>query len=162
MIETFEQYLEDLATRHPMIKHNDKNRCHYTFLSEDGQNKLASTMHYPCIVADSGDFDFNGQPGNVLLNTEYSVLFLQRVSDTGSNKEITKAYSDMRKVLLDFAAQFVRDKKVQKYKFLNRFTLIGGRGNRIYHSENSLYGYALLFTNDTFFSEHNYNNVFID
>ncbi|MGL4852900.1 MAG: hypothetical protein ACRC3Z_09710 [Phocaeicola sp.] len=161
-IETFEEYLEELARQHPDVQHQVKNRCHFSYLSDDAQTKLADSMHYPCVVADSGNFGFSGQPGNILLNTEYSVLFLQHVSDTGDNREIRKAFSDMKRILLDFAAKFSRDKRALKYKFLNRFSLIGGEGHRIYMQDNALYGYALLFNADSAFTDANCNNVFND
>lgn len=159
---TFEDYLEELARQHPDILHEHKDKCHFSYLEDDAQTKLADKMYYPCVVADSGNFAFNGQPGNILLNTEYSVLFLQHVSDTGNNKEIRKAFADMRRILLDFAAKFSRDKRAMKYTFLNRFSLIGGEGQRIYMQNNALYGYALLFSADTSFTDNNCNNVFKD
>ena len=161
-MNTFEEYLEELARQHPDIKHEHKDRCHFSYLADDTQTKLADSMYYPCIVADSGNFGFSGQPGNILMNTEYTVLFLQHVSDTGSNKEIRKAFADMKRILLDFAAKFSRDKKAVKYNFINRFSLIGGEGQRIYMQDNALYGYALLFTADTAFTDTNCNNVFKD
>ena len=157
---SFEEYLEDLARRHPSIKHEYKNRCHFSYLAEDGQTKHAGTMYYPCVVADSGDFHFTGQPGNVLLNNSFSVLFLQPVSDTGSNKRIRAAFAEMKQVLLDFAAKFTRDKKAMKHSFLNRFSIIGSEGQRIYMQDNSLFGYALLFNAETAFNDT--NNVFND
>ena len=162
MIETFEEYLEELARQHPDIKHEVKGKCHFSYLSDDAQNKHAGSMYYPCIVADSGNFAFGGQPGNMLLNTEYSVLFLQRIKDTGNNKEIRQAFADMKRVLLDFAAKFNRDKRAMKYTFLNRFSIFGSEGQRIYMQDNALYGYALFFSADSSFTDQDCNNVFND
>ena len=119
-------------------------------------------MHYPCVVVDSGDFSFSGGVGNVLINTEFSVMFLDHVKDTGDNKEITDVFNNMKKVLLDFARKFSRDRRNLKYKFLNRFRLIGSEGHRIYLQDSGLYGYVLFFNSDDSFNDVDCDNVFKD
>lgn len=158
----FEEYIEDLCRRHPMIKHEVDGKCHYSCLADDSQTKFARAMRYPCVVVDSGDFSFGGETGNVLLNTEFSVMFLQHVSDTGNNKEVIMAFRTMKQVLLDFARKFSRDKRSMKHRFLNRFTLLGSEGHRIYMKDVSLYGYVLFFNTDESFADIDCTNSFPD
>ena len=161
-MNTFEEYLEELSRQHPAIKHEEKDKCHFSSLADTSQTKFALKMHYPCVVVDSGDFSFSGGVGNVLINTEFSVMFLDHVKDTGNNKEITAVFNNMKKVLLDFARKFSRDRRNLKYKFLNRFRLIGSEGHRIYLQDSGLYGYVLFFNSDDSFSDMDRDNVFND
>ena len=158
-MNTFEEYLEEMSRQHPVIRHEDKGKCHFSSLADNSQTKFALKMNYPCVVVDSGDFSFIG---NVLINTEFSVMFLDHVKDTGNNKEITAVFNNMKRVLLDFARKFSRDKRALKYKFLNRFTLIGSEGHRIYLQDSGLYGYVLFFNADDSFNDANCDNVFND
>jgi hypothetical protein len=161
-MNTFEEYLEEMSRQHPVIRHEDKGKCHFSSLADNSQTKFALKMNYPCVVVDSGDFSFTGGTGNVLINTEFSVMFLDHVKDTGNNKEITSVFNNMKRVLLDFARKFSRDKRALKYKFLNRFTLIGSEGHRIYLQDSGLYGYVLFFNADDSFNDANCDNVFND
>ncbi|WP_195334101.1 hypothetical protein [Bacteroides salyersiae] len=161
-MNTFEEYLEEMSRQHPVIRHEDKGKCHFSSLADNSQTKFALKMNYPCVVVDSGDFSFTGGTGNVLINTEFSVMFLDHVKDTGNNKEITAVFNNMKRVLLDFVRKFSRDKRALKYKFLNRFTLIGSEGHRIYLQDSGLYGYVLFFNADDSFNDANCDNVFND
>ena len=161
-MNTFGEYLEEMSRQHPVIRHEDKGKCHFSSLADNSQTKFALKMNYPCVVVDSGDFSFTGGTGNVLINTEFSVMFLDHVKDTGNNKEITSVFNNMKRVLLDFARKFSRDKRALKYKFLNRFTLIGSEGHRIYLQDSGLYGYVLFFNADDSFNDANCDNVFND
>lgn len=161
-MNTFEEYLEEMSRQHPVIRHEDKGKCHFSSLADNSQTKFALKMNYPCVVVDSGDFSFTGGTGNVLINTEFSVMFLDHVKDTGNNKEITAVFNNMKRVLLDFVRKFSRDKRALKYKFLNRFTLIGSEGHRIYLQDSGLYGYVLFFNADDSFNDANCDDVFND
>ena len=161
-MNTFEEYIEELSRNHPFIRHEENDKCHFSCLEDDSQIKMARTMCYPCVVVDSGNFSFNGSVGNVLLNTEFSVMFLEHVRDTGNNTEITAAFRSMKNILLDFARKFSRDKRAVKYRFLNRFTLIGSEGHRIYLKDSGLYGYILFFNADESFVDIDCDNVFKD
>ena len=161
-MNTFEEYLEDLCRKHPVLQHEEKGKCHFSSLADNSQTKFALKMNYPCVVVDSGDFSFSGGVGNVLLNIEFSVMFLDHVKDTGNKKEITALFNTMKGVLLDFARKSSRDKRAVKYKFLNRFTLIGSEGHRIYLQDSGLYGYVLFFNTDDSFNDVDCDNVFID
>ncbi|MBQ8223990.1 MAG: hypothetical protein IJZ86_01305 [Bacteroides sp.] len=161
-MSTFEEYIEELSRRHPAIRHEVDDKCHFSSLSDDSQTKFARSMHYPCVVLDSGDFTFNGVAGNVLLNSEYSILFLQHVRDTGSNNEVRKAFEEMKRVLLDFVRKFSRDRRKLKYRFLNRFTLPGSEGHRIYYKDAGLYGYILFLNTDEFFVDVDCDHIFND
>lgn len=161
-MNTFEDYIEELSRQHPMIKHEEGGKCHFSCLADDSQTRFAQSMRYPCVVVDSGDFSFSGSTGNVLLNTEYSVMFLNHVRDTGNNTEIQNVFRSMKGVLLDFARKFSRDKRAVKYRFLNRFALIGSEGHRVYFKDVGLYGYVLFFNADESFADIDCSNVFKD
>lgn len=158
----FELYIEDLCREHPLIKHGDKGKCHFSALVSESETRHASTMHYPCVVVDIGDFSFGGQPGNELVTTDYSVMFLQRVKDTGNEKEVTAAFSTMRETLIDFVRKFSRDKRRLRFKFLSRFQLAGTEAQRIYLKDGGLYGYMLFFTCVESFTDKDCNEVFND
>ena len=66
-MNTFEEYLEELSRQHPVIRHEEKDKCHFSSLAADSQTKFALKMNYPCVVIDSGDFSFSGGIGNVCL-----------------------------------------------------------------------------------------------
>lgn len=157
----FEQYIEQLATLHPAIGHSDEE-CHFSFTADDSQSRMASRMHYPCVVVDTGDFAFGGQPGNVFLSDEVTLFFLQHVRDTGDIQEVRQAFADMRGVLLDFVRRFSRDKRALRHKFLARFTVEGAEGHRVYMQDAGLYGWALLFSSDASFTDLDCNHIFPD
>lgn len=159
-MNTFEEYIEELSRKHPSVRHGENDKCHFSCLEDDSQIKFARTMYYPCVVVDSADFSFGGSPGNVLLNSEFMVMFLDHVRDTGNNTEIMSVLTNMKKILLDFARRFSRDKRALKHKFLNRFSLIGGEGHRICMKDSALYGYVLLFSADESFIDTDCNNAF--
>lgn len=159
-MNTFEEYIEELSRQHPAILHEEGGKCHFSCLADDSQTKFARTMHYPCVVVDSGDFSFMGTTGNVMLNSDFSVMFLQHVRDTGNNSEVRKAFGDMKKVLLDFAKKFSRDKRKLKYRFLNRFVLVGSEAHRIFFKDAGLYGYVFFLNTDEGFADVDCDNVF--
>lgn len=159
-MNTFEEYIEELSRKHPSIRHEENDECHFSCMEDDSQMKFARSMHYPCVVVDSGDFSFGGSTGNVLLNSEFTVMFLDHVRDTGNNTEIMSVLRTMKNTLLDFARRFSRDKRAVKYRFLNRFSLIGSEGHRVCMKDSALYGYVLFFSADESFFDKDCNNVF--
>lgn len=159
-MNTFEEYIEELSRKHPSIRHKENGKCHFSCLEDDSQIKIARMMCYPCVVVDSGDFLFGGSVGNILINSEFTVMFLDHVRDTGNNTEIISVFNNMKKVLLDFARRFSRDKRTLKHKFLNRFSLIGSEGHRIYMKDSALYGYVLMFNVDESFFDTDCDNTF--
>lgn len=161
-MNTFEEYIEELSRRHPAIRHEQEGKCHFSCLADDSQTRFAQSMRYPCVVVDSGDFTFAGMPGNILVDTEYSVMFLDHVRDTGNNAEVRSAFSRMKRVLLDFARKFSRDRRAMKYRFLNRFTLLGSEGHRVFLKDAGLYGWVLFFNNDESFSDKDCEQIFND
>ena len=108
---TFEEYIEELCRQHPHILHEVDDKCHFSCLADDAQTKLARNMHYPCVVVDTGDFAFNGSVGNVLMNTEYSIMFLTHVRDIGNSVEVLVSFAKMKRLSLDFLRKISRDKK---------------------------------------------------
>ncbi|MEG1860994.1 MAG: hypothetical protein RR206_04815 [Bacteroidaceae bacterium] len=161
-MNTFAQYIEHLATLHPDIRHGEGGKCRFSDFIDTGRSRMASTMHYPCVVVDSGDFAIGGSPGNILLNEEYSVLFLTHVRDTGSNLEITTAFANTRRLLTDFVSKFSRDKRLGRHPFLNRFSLIGIEAHRISMQDSGLYGWALFFSAEVSYHDGNCNATFDD
>ena len=160
---TFEEYIEDLCRQHPAIQHEVNDMCHFSCLADDSQTKLARTMKYPCVVVDTGDFAFGGQVANVLMNTEYSIMFLNHVRDTGHELEVLSAFRQMKKVSLDFLKKFMRDKKKPELRqILGRFSVIGSEGHRVYFKDSGLYGYVLFLNADESFNEADCEHVFKD
>lgn len=158
---TFEEYIEELCRKHPAIRHEHDGKCHYTCLADESQTRFAHTMRYPCVVVDSGDFGFEEQqPGNVLMNTAYTVMFLDHVRDTGNSSEVQGAFRRMRSILVDFARKFSRDKRAMCHKFLNRFTLDASEGMRVEMKDAGLYGYALFLNNNEAFTDADCNHIF--
>ncbi len=158
-MKTFEEYIEQLARLHPLIRHEIDGYCHYSCLADDAQTRFAQRMRYPCVVVDTGDFTFGGGTGNLMVSTDYTILFLDHVRDTGNDKELLKVFSETRSILLDFAKKFSTDKRARKYPFLNRFDLIGSEGHRVYLKDAGLYGYALFLNNSESFIDKDCNNV---
>ena len=160
---TFEEYIEELSRQHPAIQHEVDEECHFSCLADDSQTKLARTMRYPCVVVDTGDFAFGGQVGNVLMNTEYSIMFLNHVRDTGHEFEVLSTFRRMKKVSLDFMKKFLRDKKKPELRqILGRFSVIGSEGHRVYFKDSGLYGYAIFLNADESFNEADCEHVFKD
>lgn len=159
-MNTFEDYIEDLCRQHPLIRHEADGKCHFSLLTDDSQTRFAQTMRYPCVVLDVGDFNFSGQPGHVQIDTEFSILFLEHVRDTGNSQDVQQAFSTTRSILLDFARKFSRDKRALKHQFLARFELIGSEGHRLYFKDAGLYGYALFFNNNESFSDADCDHIF--
>lgn len=159
-MNTFEEYIEELARLHPLIQHDVNEKCHFSSMADESQSRMASTMYYPCVIVDTGDFSIDGQAGNVLLSDEMTIFFLQHVKDTGNSKEVQAAFRSMKSVLFDFARKFSRDKRAVKYPFLNRFTLLGGEGHRVYMKDAGLYGWALFFNADTQFHDQDCEHIF--
>lgn len=160
---TFEEYIEDLCRQHPAIQHEVADKCHFSCLADDSQTKLARRMNYPCVVVDTGDFAFGGQVGNVLMNTEYSIMFLTHVRDTGNEVEVLFSFRNMKQVALDFLKKFVRDKKKPEFRqILARFSVVGSEGHRVYFKDSGLYGYAIFLNADESFNEADCEHVFKD
>lgn len=158
-----EDYIEELATKHPAIQHEVDDKCHFSCLADDSQTKFARSMHYPCVVLDTGDFTITGQTGNELLTMETSIMFLDHVRDTGNSKEIRQAFSSMRKVALDFLKKILRDKNKRELRgIIGRFTAVGSDGHRVYLKDAGLYGYVLFLNTDESFSKEDCEHVFED
>jgi hypothetical protein len=161
----FGDYIESLATLHSAVRHS-KERCHFSRLIDDSQSKMASTMHYPCVVVDSGDFAIAGTTGNEMVQYEYTLLFLEHVADTRSEKLVVAAFDLTRPIMLDFAARMVRDRQRmmldKSYAFLRRIDLIGSEGHRIYLKDAGLYGWALFLRRSDVLVTKDCNKVFTD
>lgn len=158
----FEEYIEDLCKRHPWIKHSE-DECHYSCLADDSQTKLARNMQYPAVVLDTGDFSFTGQVGNELMNTEYSIMFLDHVRDTGHATEVLRTFRRMKSIALSFIRKISRDKKKsESRRLLARFSVLGSEGRRIYLKDSGLYGYILFLNIDESFSYLDCEHVFED
>ena len=161
---TFEEYIEELCRQHPHILHEVDDKCHFSCLADDAQTKLARNMHYPCVVVYKGDFAFNGSVGNVLMNTEYSIMFLTHVRDTGNSVEVLVSFAKMKRLSLDFLRKISRDKKKKPElrQMLGRFSVIGSEGHRIYFKDSGLYGYVLFLNTDESFNDADCEQVFKD
>lgn len=163
---TFEEYIERLAIRHKLVRHRpeDENggngECHFSALVEEGQNSYAHRMHYPCVVVDGGDFDVTGDSAQPLVSDDYSLLFLIHVTDPGNRNEVLQAFALTRTILMDFLKKMLRDKQTQSYPFLNRFTVVGCAGHRVFFQDASLYGWVLHLNFDTAFNAIDCNNAF--
>lgn len=160
---TFEEYIEDLSRQHPAIQHEVNEECHFSALADDAQSRLARTMKYPCVMVDTGDFDFSGQIGNVSVNTASSIMFLNHVRDTGSSKEVLAAFKNMQAICMDFVKKICRDKKKPELRqVLARFSLIGSEGHRVYFKDSGLYGYVLFINTSEPFLDTDCEHIFND
>lgn len=158
-----EDYIEELARQHPAVRHEADDKCHYSCLADDSQTKFARSMHYPCVVLDTGDFTIAGQPGSELVDTETSIMFLNHVKDTGNSKEIRVVFSAMKKLAFDFLKKILRDKAKPEFRqLIGRFTAIGSEGHRVYMKDAGLYGYILFLNTDESFTKQDCEHVFDD
>ena len=157
---TFEQYIEQLAEQHKEVRHNLDDQCHFSCLQDDATSKLARNVRYPFIFIDGGDFDFAGQPGNILRRDSYTLMFLDHVRDSGNTAEVQQAFRKTKKIMLDFLKRISRDKRTIKYKFLNRFEIIGTEGTRVSSQENNLYGWVIQLINTVSFNDVDCDNAF--
>ena len=159
---TFEQYIEQLAEQHPEVRHVPDFEVHFSCLQEDATTKLARKVRYPFIVVDGGDFDFSGQPGNILQRDSYTLMFLDHVRDSGNTAEIQQVFAKTKTIMMDFIKKMNRDKKRLRYPFLNRFELNGIEGTRVSSQESNLYGWIIQLISTVSFNDTDCNNAFED
>lgn len=141
---TFTEYLEQLSREHALIRHSDAE-CHFSSLADEQATRLSTLMHFPCVGVDRGGFLIKAVPGRTLSYSEYAVMFLQHVSDSGDTHAVLTALGDMYAVACDFLARMMRDRKSGSYPELNLLSIEGTEGYRLVWRDSGLFGWMLMF-----------------
>lgn len=161
MINDFSDYIEDLCVRHPDILHCQQEK-HFVSSKTEKDTSIDSTLHYPAISLDKGDFRYKGDSGAFRKEYQYMLLVIDHVSDTGDHKQIRQKIDKCEKILDDFIRQMIEDKKLRKYKFLNAFSLTDTEGSPVENIDNALYGIIAFIPIEAPFADKSCTNIFME
>ncbi len=139
---TFEKYIEALATEHTLVAHSEAEP-HFACSMDNAASLMATKLLYPAIFVDGGDMVSAGEPGNELWLRDYTIAFVQHVTDAGNTGEVNEALQLAEQIMTDFVGRMVRDKR-KGVKAVRRFDPLKLEAHRIELSEAGLFGWILI------------------
>lgn len=158
----FVDYIEQLASLHPDIRHDATNEIHFSALADDASVLHARRMHYPCVVLDCGDISFEGSDTQILMAEECSLMVLDHVRDAAKAADVREAFANTRRILIELLRRISRDRRTGQFRFLNRVSIVGSEARRVYMAESNLYGYVVFFNRRELFSDELCQPLFLD
>lgn len=139
----FRDLVEFLATQHVDVRHSDTS-THFACTLDDADNKYACDMHYPCVALDLGDMEITTAPD---VSRNIIIMFLDHVSDTGSEREKQAAFDRTADIAVEFLAQLchIADHHPE-LRFLSRIDINGTDLVRVELEDAGLYGWMARFS----------------
>lgn len=139
-VQKFRSFVELLARQHADVQHTDTS-IHFACTLDDADNAYARTMHYPAVVLDLGDMNVNP---NLEVGRNVTLMFLDHVKDTGSERQKTYAFDRTADIALQFLAQMERTADTHpEHTFLSRIEISGAQLFRVELQEAGLYGWVV-------------------
>lgn len=140
--QNFKKLMRFLAERHPKVRHSP-DEVHFACSLDSADNAYAHQMHYPCVALDLGDMRLDDE---TTVDRSIVLIFLQHVSDTGSEQERDAAFDLTGDIAIDFLAQLAKlsdSETCPNLSFLRRLSLAGTEMARVELEEAGLYGWLV-------------------
>jgi len=138
-------YFEHIARIATAIGHTD-TECHFSFLEDDKDIKLADVLHYPCLHFADLQYTYSGQPGAMFRTHRCMIAILDHVDDTGNTPLIEATIARMERTADNIFGRILSDSRKQEYSYLSGIEIINVTVEPIQNQDDALYGCRVAFT----------------